>query len=298
MKHIFLYPKHDYNKLYFFLKDNGFSESLISSLRHNEGAIKINNNSANMRSPILANQLVEILVEDKESSSIPHNDIPLEILFEDEDLLVVNKQAGIPTIPSKSHFEDNLAGAVCKYMSTKQQHFIFRALGRLDKDTSGIVVIAKNQYAATMTQIEKKYEAICNNSFPENQKEFDICLPIKTIIEDGINKQKREIDENGKTAKTHVKIIKNYLNFAHISLSLSQGRTHQIRVHLSAVGHPLVGDSIYGNNTAQQPQANRTLLHCSEAKLTFLDGKSSIIVYAPIANDFSSFLNTAKHTNK
>lgn len=290
MKQIILRANRDYDKLYFLLKDNNFSESLISALRHDNNSMKIGGENANMRSRVFSGQEVAITIEDKQSSPIPFNDIPLDVLFEDEDLLVVNKPAGIPTIPSQRHFEDNLAGAVCKYMAQKQPHFVFRALGRLDKDTSGIVVIAKNQYAATMAHIEKRYEALCNGAFPENQRQFDICAPIETIIENGINKQRRETSQNGKPATTHVEILKNYNDFAHISLTLSQGRTHQIRVHLSSIEHPLVGDSVYGDERTST-LADRTMLHCAEAKITFSDAsKPEILVRAPLPNDFLLFL--------
>lgn len=292
MKQIILRAKCDYDKLYFLLKDSNFSESLISALRHDNNSMKIGGESANMRSRVLSGQKVTITIEDKVSSPIPFNDIPLDILFEDEDILVVNKPSGIPTIPSKRHFAHNLAGAVCKYMSTRQPHFVFRALGRLDKDTSGIVVIAKNQYAATMARIEKRYEALCKGAFAENQRRFDICTPIETIVENGINKQRRETSQNGKPATTHVEILKNYRDFAHISLTLSQGRTHQIRVHLSSINHPLIGDSIYGDEHTSA-LAERTLLHCAEAKITFLDAsKPDISVCAPLPHDFLQFLNT------
>lgn len=291
MKHLFLYPKRDYDKLYFMLKDFKFSESLISSLRHNQNAIKIENKYANMRSRVFAGEKVEISIEDTTSSNIPFNDIQLDILFEDDDLLILNKPAGIPTIPSKRHFENNLAGAVCKYMATKQPHFVFRALGRLDKDTSGIVVVAKNQYAATMTKIEKRYEAICTPPLSDYPAKFDICAPIETIIENGINQQKRQIGENGKPAKTHVTVIKNFADFSHISITLSQGRTHQIRVHLASINHPLIGDDVYGCKSKQSPLANRTLLHCAEAKITFLDeSKPNFSLCAPIPNDFTTLL--------
>lgn len=294
MKYLFLCPDHDYDKLFFFLKDCGLSTSLISALRRDENSIKICGETANMRSRVFAGQKVEICVEDHENSAIPFNDIPLEILFEDEDLIVVNKPAGIPTIPSKRHFEDNLAGAVCKHVLARQPHFVFRALGRLDKDTSGIVVIAKNQYAATMAKIEKRYEAICTGSLSYKPDNFDICVPIETVVESGINKQKRQTSQSGKPATTHVHVIKNFAKFSHISLTLLQGRTHQIRVHMSSIGHPLVGDNVYGEEK-EASLAKRTLLHCAEAKITFSGSKQSLNITAPLPYDFALFLNNCKN---
>lgn len=291
MKHLILSPNCDYDKLYFFLKDSKFSESLISSLRHDDNALKINGEKANMRSKICTGQKLEITLEDKKSSSIPFNDLPLDILFEDEDLLVINKAAGVATIPSKRHYSDNLAGAVSKYMAGKQPHFVFRALGRLDKDTSGIVVIAKNQYAANMVEIKKTYQALCVGNFTE--KEFNISAPIQTVCENGINQQQRKTSLLGKAATTHVEVVKNFNGYALVRLILSQGRTHQIRVHLSSISHPLIGDQVYGNekSLAFLDKANRTLLHCEEATISFLDAsKADIHIHAAKPNDFASWL--------
>lgn len=291
MKHLILSPNCDYDKLYFFLKDSKFSESLISSLRHDENALKINGEKANMRSKICAGQKLEITIEDKESSSIPFNNLPLDILFEDEDLLVVNKAAGVATIPSKRHYDDSLAGAVSKYMVGKQPHFVFRAIGRLDKDTSGIVVIAKNQYAANMVEVKKTYQALCVGNFTE--KEFDISTPIQTVFENGINQQQRQTSLMGKAASTHVEVVKNFNGYALIKLTLNQGRTHQIRVHLSSISHPLIGDQVYGNAESLTFLNNpsRTLLHCEEATIRFLDAsKADVYIHAPKPEDFASWL--------
>ena len=278
MKQLTLLPQKDYGKLYFFLKDECFSESLISALRKSENAMKINGVPVNMRSKIKAGDKVEIAFRDEKATALKECDLPLEILFENEDLLVVNKPAGLPTIPSRSHFDVNLAGAVAKYMSVKKENFVFRALGRLDKDTSGVVIIAKNQYAAGMTTFKKTYLALCHGEIKE--KTFSINAPILTEQENNINAQKRVTSAQGKSATTHAKVLKTFNGKSLLELTLEQGRTHQIRVHLSSLGHPLVGDSVYGSGDAP-----RTMLHAYKAEIT-LPSKEQINITAPLPDDF------------
>ena len=269
MKSITLFPQKDYDKLYFFLKDEGLSESLICALRKDEKAMLVNNVPANMRTKLKNGDEVSLTFRDTIGTEVEFNDLPLDILFENEDLLVVNKPAGIPTIPSRSHYSLNLAGAVCKYMQDENPNFVFRALGRLDKETSGVVIITKNQWAAGMTAYNKTYLALCSGD-------------ILTENENGINSQKRIVAEGGKSATTYVKVLKNKKRLSLLEIKLDQGRTHQIRVHLSSSGHPLVGDKLYGAIDS----APRTMLHAWKAEIT-LPTKEHICIEAPLPEDFN-----------
>ncbi len=282
MKSITLFPQKDYDKLYFFLKDEGLSESLISVLRKDSEAMTVNEISANMRTPLKSGDEVSLTFRDTLATQVEFNDLPLDILFENEDLLVVNKPAGIPTIPSRSHYSLNLAGAVCKYMKAQNSNFVFRALGRLDKETSGIVIIAKNQWAAGMTTFKKTYLALCHGEFEE--KEFSICGDILTESVNGINSQKRIVADGGKSATTFVKVIKSKKRCSLLEIKLKEGRTHQIRVHLSNAGHPLVGDKLYG----AQDDAPRAMLHAYKTEIT-LPTKELLYIEAPIPEDFKGF---------
>lgn len=281
MKHLTLLPKKDYAKLYFLLKDEGFSESLISSLRKDKDSMKINGAPANMRSLVKNNNIVEIFFRDYEATKVEPCDIPLEILFENEDILVVNKPSGLATIPSRSHFSENLAGAIVKYV--KNENFVFRALGRLDKETSGVVIVAKNQYAAGMTTFKKTYLAICEGEIEKD--EFCIDAPISTNQKDGINERKRTLSENGKSAKTFVRVLERKEDKSLLEISLEQGRTHQIRVHLASISHPLVGDSVYGSGGAP-----RAMLHAWKADIV-LPNKEKLAITAPIPADFLEFFS-------
>ena len=247
MKYEQIKAQKKYEKLYYLLKDNSLSEAYLSKLRQNENNLLINGSPANMRSKVEEGDIVSFALEVGKKTEIETCEIDLDIVFEDEYLLVVNKPPLLASTPTKSHYSLNLAGGVCNYMSKKSNNFVYRILNRLDKDTSGLVIIAKSPFSYQNTmEIKKTYEAICEGelSYP-----LTIDKPIYTENINGINTLKRTISPLGKEATTFVQPIKSGKTFSHISLNLVHGRTHQIRVHLSSVGHPLVGDSIYGKKS-------------------------------------------------
>lgn len=288
----------NYKHLYMFLKDLQFSESLISFLRSKAGRILINEQTANTQSVLKKGDIVKLDVEDDASTDLPKSDLKLDILFENGDLIAINKPFGISCIPSRSHYKENLANSVCFYMKDTK-NFVYRILGRLDKDTSGVIIIAKNRLVAEQLKIEKTYIGLCAGHFPfEN---LEINLPISTISKNGVNQQKREfltekqkqklleegfqIDE--KPALTFVKKVKEYKTCTLLEFTLKTGRTHQIRLHMSAVGFPLLDDGLYGSSTTQA----RTKLHCKKAKLTLPIFQFTKTINTPIPTDFKKFLN-------
>lgn len=247
MKYEEIIATKDYDKLYYLLKDNSLSESYLSKLRQDKKYLLINNSPANMRSKVFKGDKVYFSLEVQKKSNIKTCNLQLDMVFEDEYLLVINKPPLLASTPTKSHYSSNLAGAVCNYMNNKSENFVFRILNRLDKDTSGLVIIAKSIFAyQKITNIEKIYEAICIGKMLS-----PICIdkPIYTENINGINTLKRVISPLGKEAKTYVEVINSNENYSHIKLKLEHGRTHQIRVHLSSINHPLVGDSVYGEKS-------------------------------------------------
>ncbi len=280
-----------YKKCYYALKDKGLSESLISFLRKEDSRILINSKPATTQSSVKRFDIIEISLQDEKGSDFPTSNFNLDILFENDDVLVINKPANLSCIPSKSNFSNNLANATLTYLG---ENFVFRAIGRLDKQTSGVVVIAKDRLTAENLIVEKTYYAICEGTFPFN--EIEINLPISTISKNGINQRKRVVlDENQKkallnagfdidekTAKTFVKKIKSKNNKTLLKITLETGRTHQIRVHLSSLGFPLVGDDVYGNGNG-----SRALLHCQKAKICLPLLKFRKTITAPLPDDFS-----------
>ena len=284
MKHLTLSPSKDYVNLYYYLKDLGFSEAIISLLRKSSQSLKIDGATATTRSKISAGQKLEVCFIEQASSQIKSSNLPLDILYEDEDFLIINKPAGLPSIPSKRHYCVNIASAVAGYMQKCDQPFVYRVLGRLDKETSGVLIIAKNQLAASMTKHQKTYLALCHGTF--SCQEFEINSPITTIIENNINQQMRQTAPDGKPALTHVKVLKSFNNISLLEISLQQGRTHQIRVHLSSIGHPLLGDRLYG----AQDDYPRVMLHCTRATIFTPLNAKPFCVTAPLPADFEEIM--------
>ena len=202
----------------------------------------------------------------------------LDILFEDEYMLIVNKPPAMPVHPVKQHQSDTLANLVAYYAKSKNSEFTFRAINRLDKDTSGIVFIAKDRYTANAVKfaLNKTYYAICEG---ELKGSGVIDKPMK-LKED--SKMVREVREDGQRAITEYNVIKSDNGHSLLELVLKTGRTHQIRCHMSYLGHPLAGDDLYGGSL---DLIARQALHCG--KLTFIHPftKDIIEVFAPIPED-------------
>ena len=247
MKYETIISNKDYEKLYYLLKDNSLSEAYLSKLRQGQNNLLINGVTANMRSKVKKGDTISFALEVGKKTEIQTCEMDLDIVFEDKYLLIINKPPLVASTPTKSHYSLNLAGGVCNYMQKKTNNFVYRILNRLDKDTSGLVIIAKSPFSyQNTTNIEKTYEAVCEGEITSS---LTIDKPIYTENINGINTIKRQISSLGKPATTFVEVIKAGKEYSHIKLKLLHGRTHQIRVHLSSIGHPLVGDIIYGKKS-------------------------------------------------
>ena len=193
----------------------------------------------------------------EESSDFPPANIPLDIIFEDDDLILVNKQPGIIVHPTKGHPEHTIANAVMYYMQQTDQVFKVRFANRIDMDTTGIIIVAKNANAQNdlsnqmrHNSVIKKYIALVEGCMEEDH--FTIDLPIGRP--DQISIQRKVMEEGGKNAVTEVRVIdrfdsEKYGPHTLLEILLHTGRTHQIRVHLSHIGHVIAGDVLYGGRT-------------------------------------------------
>lgn len=275
----------DYETVYYFLKDQGFSETYISSLRKKTGQILINNQIANTRSKLQAGDFLMLNLSTKRASRFKTNDISLDIVYEDEQYLVVNKPSGLTTSPSRSHYDENLSGAVLNYMQEKDPDFVVRIINRLDKDTAGLVIIAKDSVSYNkIGKIEKTYYAICTGILDKN---MTLDYPIETISNNGINQLRRIVSPLGKAAKTYVTPIECFNNLSLLEIKLEHGRTHQIRVHLSHIGHPLLGDEVYGEPSTL---INHTALVCKKVCFIHPKTKEKITLEANYPEDFKALL--------
>jgi 23S rRNA pseudouridine1911/1915/1917 synthase len=228
---------------------NRFHTKLINSHK-----IFLNGQCVDTRNGIKPNDIITVNLDfEEESENIIATKMELNIIYEDAGLLILNKPAGIAVHPSILHYEDSLSNGVKYYFNSIGLKRKIRPVNRIDLNTSGIVIFAKCEYVQECLikqmkegQFKKVYLAIANGIF--DLKQGTINLPIarkeNSIIE-------RCIDENGQISITHYKVLKEDFvnNFSVVECTLETGRTHQIRVHFSAIGHSLLGDSLYGDSS-------------------------------------------------
>ena len=232
-----------------FLRRRGYSCQNLTQLKKMPESILINGVWSYMRTPLSAGDTLTVHIRETESSpNIPPVDLPLCIVYEDEDIIVVNKPAGMPVHPSLHNYRISLANALMYYYQQQGKPFIFRCTNRLDRDTSGLTVVAKHMVSSgilsamtTRREIRREYLAIVRGHVtpPSGTIDAPIGRAGTPLIE-------RRIDfEHGERAVTHYRVVKEKNGHSLVSLVLETGRTHQIRVHMKYLGFPLVGDYLY-----------------------------------------------------
>lgn len=262
MKRTFSYkiPKEfDNQPLSAFLKDKQYSAPIITHLKRTENGILLNGVWGRVRDILHEGDVLTIqLIETESSSNIVPSPLPLNIVYEDEDILVINKEADRPIHPSQGNYDNTLANAVAYYYAQKNESLVYRCINRLDRDTTGLLIIAKHMYSASILsdmvknrEIHREYLAIATGIAPPNGT---ITAPIARV--DGSTIERQVDFENGEYACTHFTTIKSGNGYSLLSLKLETGRTHQIRVHMKHIGHPLPGDFLYNPDyTVIQRQA-------------------------------------------
>ena len=258
----------------------GVSARLLIRLKKTPSGILKNGSPVRTIDILQTEDVVSIqILENREP--VPPVPIPLHVLYEDEDILAVAKDSNMPIHPSPGHDCDTLANAVAQYFQQTGKSCPLRAVYRLDKDTSGIVLIAKNSYVAfaLSEKVKKIYTAICEGIL---QGEGTIDAPIRIKEGHGIQ---REVGEGGVHAITHWKAEKSGKCHTLLKLQLETGRTHQIRVHMSNLGHPLAGDDMYGGS---KQFISRQALHCGYVEFIHPICKKTIILEMPLPKDMQN----------
>ncbi len=209
----------------------------------------------------------------------------LDILFEDDYILLVNKPPSMPVHPTKIHQLDTLANIVCYYMNKKDEHYTFRAINRLDRDTSGCLLIAKDRYCANILSgtLKKEYIAACEGEILQNGT---IDRPIKVMEGRSIQ---RVVSIDGAPSVTHYYPVLSQSNHTLVRFVLETGRTHQIRCHMSSIGHPLAGDDMYGGSL---DLISRQALHCHKMSFEHPITKKNIEVVCSIPADIASIFDS------
>ena len=238
------------------------STNLIKDLKKYKEGIQVNGEHKRVVDFVAKGDILKITIRDTASENIVPTDIPLDIVYEDEDVLVINKLPNMPTHPSMGNYENSLANGVMYYYKSKGEERVFRAVNRLDKDTSGLMAVAKNSYIHARLgeeiqkkELKRKYMCIVCGDV---ERDGTVDAPIRRADGSVIN---RIVAPDGQRAVTHYRVVKRYGEYTLLEMKLETGRTHQIRVHMAYIGHPLVGDWLYG--TEDHNIAKRQMLHSS-----------------------------------
>lgn len=291
MKRIFTYTipeEFENSTLLSFLKAECYSTPIITHLKRTEKGLLLNGNWARVRDILHKGDILTVtLLETASSDNIVPVPLPLDIIYEDEDLMVVNKPANMPIHPSQNNYDNTLANATAYYFKQKNIPFVYRCINRLDRDTTGLLILAKHMYSASLLSdmvknrlIHREYIAIADGNVDDAGL---IDAPIARAKDSTIEREVNFTD--GDFARTHYKCLKRRNGYSLVSLKLETGRTHQIRVHMKYIGHALLGDFLYNPDYTF---IKRQALH--SYRLTFVQPitKQQLTFTAPLPPDMAN----------
>ena len=280
---------------YIAMKLENISRMAIQRMIENEN-ILVNENKVKVSYKTISGDKIKIIEEEKKESYLKPEEIPLDIIYEDNDIVVVNKQKGLVVHPGNGNPNGTLVNAImahCKNsLSGIGGELRPGIVHRLDKDTSGLLIIAKNDEAHINLsnqikehKVKKTYLALVKGRIKE--KEATINMPISRSQND---RTKMAVSKDGKEAVTHFKVIRKYENYTFIEVNIETGRTHQIRVHMSHIGYPLVGDNVYSNG--KNPfGVEGQMLHSYKLEFVHPKTKEKMELTAPLPNYFENIIN-------
>ncbi len=268
------------------------SERLVKKLKY-QNKIYLNGVPVYVTHPVKENDKLRVELElEEDCEYIEPQDIPLDILHEDDCLLVLNKQPGIVVHPTSSHPDSTIANGIMYYLKQKGVSKKIRPVSRLDRETSGIIIFAKNQFAQEMLIrqmqqkiFEKEYLGIVQGIPPQNSGTIDLPIDRKP---DSI--MLRHISDTGAPSVTHYQVMEKFdsYNTALLRFKLETGRTHQIRVHCQAMGFPIYGDTLYTDSTGFL--ISRQALHSHITKILHPETRKEAIFTAELPSDIKNVL--------
>lgn len=263
------------------------SGSLIKELKKHSDGLLLNGAHIRTVDRVRVGDTLSCAMYDCDSDNIVPEKMPLDIMYEDEDILIINKPPHLPVHPSPGHINGTLANGVIAYYHKKGEEHMFRAVNRLDGDTSGVMCIAKNSYSHARLsneiltgELKRRYIAIAEG-------EIRGCGTVDAPIA-RVDFIKRAVRDDGQSAVTRYRAIENFNGYTLLELCLETGRTHQIRVHMSHIGHPLLGDWLYG--TEDKALFARHALHSSYLRLVHPVKNRAMEFVPPLPEDMEQFL--------
>ena len=284
-----------------YLKHLGYSSRSLVELKKMPESVLVNGKWEYLNHPLQAGDTLTIQIQENASSEkIPPVELPLDIVYEDEDLMVVNKPAGMPIHPSMKNYENSLGNALAWYFAKQNKPFIFRCINRLDRDTSGLTVIAKHVVSAGMlsAMVAAKGKSFSDFSSSAFTREYLALVrgnvtPASGTISAPISRKEgsileRMIDfEQGEHAVTHYQVLTEKNGYSLLSLQLETGRTHQIRVHMKYLGYPLIGDYLYNPD---MEVISRQALHSYRLRFVHPITRKQIEFTAPLPEDMANVI--------
>lgn len=266
------------------------------------GEVLVNGQRVKRSYQVVSGDVIHILPPAVQTTEIVPEAIPLDVIYEDDDLLVVNKPQGMVVHPAAGHTSGTLVNALLHHapLSTINGEFRPGIVHRIDRDTSGLLMVAKNDQAhqALSAQLkahknERIYYALVRGEFEENSGTVNA-----PIARHPVDRKKQAIQENGREAVTHFEVITRYVGYTLLKVRLETGRTHQIRVHMTYIGHPIVGDPVYGS-AQKLPGVSLTgqLLHAKTLSLTQPTTGENLTFDSPLPDNFERALATLTPIN-
>src|SRR5690625_4142556 len=271
-------------------KVHSFSKRIITAIKFDGGKILVNGSPQTVRYCLATGDLLTVVFPPEMiGNNLTPEEVPLDIVYEDEDIIVINKMAGIATMPSINHQSGTIANGLLFYYQENHIPYTIHIVTRLDRDTSGLMLIAKHRYSHSLLaksheqgKIERSYKAIVEGCLDPKQGKINgkIARKETSIIE-------RTVSEFGKEAVTYYEVVAEHQYKSLVNIVLGTGRTHQIRVHFSHINHPLIGDDLYGRS---HRQIDRHALHCERLSFEHPLSKRQITLHIPIPDDMKRLI--------
>ena len=277
------------------------STKMLKYLKYRNDGILVNGTHCTVRYVLRRGDVLSVMLEDRSSSeAVDPVDLPLDILYEDADIVIPAKPAEMPTHPSHDHYRDTVANALAFRYASLDIPFVFRPINRLDRNTSGLLLVARNKHSAGILSkqlqaggIRKSYLAVLDGCLEGDGGVIDACLHRtrdSIIVREVCSPDAPDADE----ARTEYTVLCRGDSHTLVLAHPITGRTHQLRVHFASLGHPITGDDLYG---VPSPLINRHALHAASLTLTHPTSGKELCVSAPVPADFSHLLEACFQTS-